>query len=611
MCGIVGYIGERQSAPVLLDGLKRLEYRGYDSAGIATIDGSMIQVVRCEGRLGRLEQKLSESFITGTIGIGHTRWATHGKPSEVNAHPHRTGCVVVVHNGILENYRMLKKQCESEGRKFTSQTDTEVFAHLIDMNIESGYDFFESVRRAILEVEGSYAIAVISSKFPDMIILAKNASPLVVGLGEGENYAASDIPAILPYTKRVIVLDEKEIAVVRRDYVEIRKVSGEEVKRKPKVIQWSVIQAEKGGYKHFMLKEIYEQPRAVEDTLRGRVDFSNGPVNLEGCGLERQKLMGCSRVVFIACGTSYHASVYGKYLVERVVGIPSVCEVASEFRNRDPVVGKEDLVVAISQSGETIDTLEALKIAKSKGAAILSVVNVVDSAIPRASDMVIYTHAGPEIGVASTKCFTAQLAAIVLLSCGLAMVKGGERQLLKAREIVKVAVKIPKMLNSILSDSGYLKEMARKYSFASNFLYIGRGFGFPVAMEGALKLKEISYIHAEAYAAGEMKHGPIALIDRMMPVVVIVPHDEQYCKVKGNLEEVKAREGVTIAVVTEGKFEEIRNLCDEIITLPDVPTELMPFCAVIPLQLFAYYVADFKGTDVDQPRNLAKTVTVE
>ncbi|MFH1438818.1 MAG: glutamine--fructose-6-phosphate transaminase (isomerizing) [Pseudomonadota bacterium] len=612
MCGIVGYVGSRNVPPILLDGLKRLEYRGYDSAGIAVVGKDGLDVLRCEGKLCRLEDALAQKPLTGTTGIGHTRWATHGRPSDENAHPHVTGRVAVVHNGILENYIELKQRCIEKGRTFSSETDTEVLAHLVDMNLAGGMDFLEAVRKALREVEGSYAVAVLSDLFPDRIILAKNASPLVLGLGDGENFAASDIPAILPYTKRMVFLDEQEIAVISSKDVTIQKLDGREVRREAKTIHWSLVQAEKSGYKHFMLKEIFEQPRAVEDTIRGRLTFQGDPVVYGALGVDEAMLRSCGRLLFLACGTSYHAAVYGRYLTEKLGAVLADAELASEFRNRSPVVREDDLVVAISQSGETIDTLQALKIAKEKGATILSIVNVLDSAIARASDMVIYTHAGPEIGVASTKCFTAQLTALVLLAAAVAAARDVEGK--KRGEIIRIIrglVKIPLQMNAVLGGAGRISDMSKKFIEKDHFLYLGRGLGFPIAMEGALKLKEISYIHAEAYAAGEMKHGPIALIDAAMPVVIIIPADEQYDKIKGNLQEVKARQGIVIALTTEGGVQELRDLCDEVIEVPECEPELLPLLTVLPLQLFAYYIADCKGTDVDQPRNLAKTVTVE
>jgi glucosamine--fructose-6-phosphate aminotransferase (isomerizing) len=612
MCGIVAYVGSRNASSILLDGLKRLEYRGYDSAGIAVVGDGKLRLLRCEGKLSRLEAALKETPLPGPAGIGHTRWATHGRPSDENAHPHSTGRVAVVHNGILENHLALKRRCIDQGRTFTSETDTEVLAHLVDMNLDSGMDFFEAVRKALLEVEGSYAVAVLSSDHPGEIILAKNASPLVIGLGEGETFAASDIPAILPYTKEMVFLDEREIAVIGAGRAGITTLDGKEVKRQPRTITWSIVQAEKSGYKHFMLKEIFEQPRAVEDTIRGRLTFQGGPVVYEALGVDEAMLRDLRRILFVACGTSYHAAVYGRYLTEKLAGVPAGAEIASEFRSRSPVVQEGDLVAAISQSGETIDTLQAVKIARARGAKILSIVNVLDSAIARASDMVVYTHAGPEIGVASTKCFTAQLAALVLLTAALATARGASGEKMKdVKRVIGGLVRIPLLMGSVLRGTARIERLARRFINVHNFLYLGRGLGFPIAMEGALKLKEISYIHAEAYAAGEMKHGPIALIDRTMPVVIIIPDDEQYDKIKGNLQEVRAREGIVIAVTTEGGAGEVRDMCDEVIEVPRCEPELLPLLTVLPLQLLAYTIADFKGTDVDQPRNLAKTVTVE
>jgi glucosamine--fructose-6-phosphate aminotransferase (isomerizing) len=609
MCGIVGYIGPRRADRILLEGLKRLEYRGYDSAGVAVVGQDGLEVVRRKGKLTALEDSLAEAGLTGQVGVGHTRWATHGRPSDENAHPHSTGRVAVVHNGILENYRELKARCEERGCTFSSETDTEVLAHLIDLELQSGKDIVDAVLASLAEVEGSYAIGVVAASTPDRIVVAKNASPLVLGLGEGENYAASDIPAILPYTKQMVFLEEGEVGVLTAGGVEIMTLEGERVDRSPKTIQWSVVQAEKAGYKHFMLKEIFEQPRAIEDTIRGRYDSGTGRILCEALGVEEQALRDAKRVILLACGTSYHAALYGQYMIERLVRIPAHAELASEFRNRTPVVGPDDLVVAISQSGETLDTLEAVKVAKEAGCRILSVANVLDSAIPRASDWVVYTHAGPEIGVASTKCYTAQLAALFLLGVAGAQVRGTAG--VDLASLVKALVRLPGKMKEVLRRSDTFQEMAHRYAQHQDFLYLGRGLSFPTALEGALKLKEISYIHAEGYAAGEMKHGPIALIDRDLPVVVLMPEDEQWDKIKGNLEEVRAREGQVIALTSEGWGDEVRQLCSEFITVPATQPELVPLLTVVPLQLIAYYIADLKGTDVDQPRNLAKTVTVE
>ncbi len=609
MCGIVGYIGPRRADRILLEGLKRLEYRGYDSAGVAVIGEGGLDVVRKKGKLSALEDSLLDAGLTGSVGVGHTRWATHGRPSDENAHPHSTGRVAVVHNGILENYRELKARCQERGCTFSSETDTEVLAHLIDLELQGGKDLLAAVLAALADVEGSYAIGVVSAGTPDRIVVAKNASPLVLGLGDGENYAASDIPAILPYTKQMVFLEEGEVGVLTAGGVEIMTLAGEKVDRSPKTIQWSVVQAEKAGYKHFMLKEIFEQPRAIEDTIRGRYDSGTGEILCDALGVEEAALADAKRVILLACGTSYHAALYGQYMIERLVRIPAHAELASEFRNRRPVVGPDDLVVAISQSGETLDTLEAVKVAKAAGCRILAVANVLDSAIPRASDWVIYTHAGPEIGVASTKCYTAQLAALFLLAAAGAQARRVEG--VDAAALVGALVHLPGKMKEVLKRSPEFQELAHRYAHHSDFLYLGRGLSFPTALEGALKLKEISYIHAEGYAAGEMKHGPIALIDRDMPVVVLMPEDEQWDKIKGNLEEVKAREGLVIALTSRGWGEEVRQLCSEFITVPATQPELVPLLTVVPLQLIAYYIADLKGTDVDQPRNLAKTVTVE
>ncbi len=608
MCGIVGYAGSKKADRILIEGLKRLEYRGYDSAGVAVLDGGL-SVVRCKGKLSALEARLGDAGLSGSVGVGHTRWATHGRPSDENAHPHTTGRVAVVHNGILENYRDLKHSCIERGRTFHSETDTEVLAHMIHLALEDGMDLLAAVRDALSRVVGSYAVGVVCKDEPDRIIFAKNASPLVLGLGDGENFAASDIPAILPYTKRMIFMDEGEVALLTSTGIRLMTLDGRPVDRAPKTIAWSVVQAEKAGYKHFMLKEIFEQPRAIEDTIRGRYDIESSKIRLDALGIPPDLVGGARRILLLACGTSFHAAVYGRYLIERLARIPAQAELASEFRNRDPVLSSDDLVVAISQSGETIDTLEAVKVAKARGARIVSVCNVLDSAIPRTSDAVIYTHAGPEIGVASTKCYTAQLVALFLLAMAAAQERGASVALRKdlLAELVQLPLKIKKVLDM---DAG-LQKIARRFHEHADFLYLGRGLGFPTAMEGALKLKEISYIHAEAYAAGEMKHGPIALIDRLMPVVVLMPEDEQYDKIKGNLEEVKAREGIVIAVTSEGWGNEVRSLCDEVITVPRTAPDLLPLLTVVPLQLIAYHIADLKGTDVDQPRNLAKTVTVE
>jgi glucosamine--fructose-6-phosphate aminotransferase (isomerizing) len=609
MCGIVGYVGPNPCVDLLVDGLRRLEYRGYDSAGLAVHDGKEIRVLRSVGKLGNLVTALRERPLQGSPGIGHTRWATHGRPSETNAHPHVAGGIAVVHNGIIENHLQLKRQLVEQGVKFASDTDTEIVAHLVEREVKRGSKLLEAVRRALSEVEGAYAVAVLSKDEPDRIVIAKNASPLVVGLGDGETYCASDIPAILPYTRKMVLLEEGEIALLTTAGVEITTLKGDRVERPAKVITWNAAQAEKSGYKHFMLKEIHEQPRAIEDTMRGRIDLEKWDVVESEIGVDAAAAAALKRVYFVACGTSFHASLYGRYLIESLAGLPSTCELASELVIREPVIGEGDLVVAVSQSGETIDTLAAVKVAKERGARVLALANVLDSAIPRASHGALYTHAGPEIGVASTKCFTAQLAAMLLLAVYLGR-RRGTLGVERAREVLQGIIEVPHRMREVLAQDDTLRDLARKYQNARSFLFLGRGVSFPIAIEGALKLKEISYIHAEGYAAGEMKHGPIALIDENMPVVVVMPRDRTYEKVLSNLQEVKAREGRILALATRGDTE-VGGIADHAFYLPKVDALLTPFVSSLPLQLLAYYVADFKGTDVDQPRNLAKTVTVE
>jgi glucosamine--fructose-6-phosphate aminotransferase (isomerizing) len=610
MCGIVGYVGGEPSAPVLMDGLRRLEYRGYDSAGLAVHDGGELKTLRVVGKLRNLEAALRERPLEGTLGVGHTRWATHGRPSEPNAHPHVVDGVAVVHNGIIENHLALHKRLEARGARFSSDTDTEIVAHLVSLHIKEGLGLEEAVRSGLRELQGAYAIAVISTKEPDRVVVAKSSSPLVLGLGEGESYCASDIPALLPYTREMIFLEDGEMAVLTRGGVEITTLDGTAVERSPEHIDWSPMMAEKAGYKHFMLKEIFEQPRAMEDTLRGRLDREGADINAHEVGLSDADVQGIRRVVLLACGTSHHAAMAGRYFIESLTRIPTVVELASEFRGRTPVVGKGDLVVAVSQSGETIDTLAAAREAKQQGAKVLAIVNVIGSAIARMSDATFYTHAGPEIGVASTKCFTTQLANLLMLAVYLGRrchhLDDG-----RAHELVEGLARLPQRMQEVLQGTRQLvANLARRYHEAHDVLYLGRGTSFPIALEGALKLKEISYVHAEGYAAGEMKHGPIALIDSHLPVLVIMPKDASYERTLGNLQEAKAREARVIAVATEGD-EQARDLSHDLIEIPEGPHELYPFLTVLPLQLYAYYVADFKGTDVDQPRNLAKTVTVE
>ncbi len=631
MCGIVAYVGAKDCAPILVEGLRRLEYRGYDSAGLAVHTGRGVEIVRAVGKLSNLDAALRKQPLVGTTGISHTRWATHGRPSEANAHPHVAGKVAVVHNGIIENHLALRRELEAKGAKFSSDTDTEIVAHLIDEAQRGGKtQLVEAVRAALARVHGAYAIAVVSSDAPDEIVVAKDQSPLVLGIGEGEMLAASDIPALLAHTRDVIFLQDGEMALLKRSGAEITKLDGTKVERPVKRIDWSATQAEKGGYKHFMLKEIHEQPRAIEDTLRGRIDQTEGDIVDGEIGITPEIAKRITRVYFVACGTSAHAAMAGRYWVEQLARIPSTVEIGSEVRYREPVFTNTDLVVAVSQSGETADTLAAVKAAKASGAHILAVANVLDSAIPRMSDGALYTHAGPEIGVASTKCFTAQLAALLMLAVCL----GRRRGTLSAdgsRRILDALQHAPHQMREVLAKADEIKAIAKKHLKARDMLFLGRGTGYPIALEGALKLKEISYIHAEGYAAGEMKHGPIALIDEEMPVVVVCPRDAHYEKTFSNMQEVKAREGQLIAVATEGDLDVAQLLLDgqppqsarssrggssfppaiDLIEIPKAEPEILPLLTVIPLQLLAYYMADLKGTDVDQPRNLAKTVTVE
>ena len=607
MCGIIGYIGSRQATPLLVGGLRKLEYRGYDSAGVSVWNDGVSRVVRCRGKLGNLEEKLKAEPAPGSIGIGHTRWATHGRPSDENSHPHKVGPISVIHNGIIENHLALRQELIASGSHFSSETDTEIFAHLVERQLVTGAENLTvAVRRALQKVRGSYAFVVMSDKEPGTLVAAKNSSPLVVGLGEGENFVASDVTAILSETRKVIFIDEGEIVTVTRDGVVITDFEGKQKVREPKIITWSAVQAEKGGFKHFMLKEIHEQPRAVADTLVGRVDLEGDDVHLDGIDLDASSI---KRIVFIACGTSYHASLVGEFLVESMARIPVEVDLASEFRYRDPIVGPGDLVVAVSQSGETLDTMEAIREAKKKGAKVLAISNVVESSIPRLSDHAFYTHAGPEIGVASTKAFTTQLIGMTLLAIYLGR-RTGALSKERAHVLLNELLQLPNKMRDVVSMGAHLQVLARRYGQAHGFLFLGRGAQYPIALEGALKLKEISYIHAEGYAAGEMKHGPIALIDEHLPVVVLVPQGPSYDKTVSNLAEVRARQGKVLAIATRGDGE-IGGHADDVVLVPETALELQPILTVLPLQLLSYYVADLKGTDVDQPRNLAKSVTVE
>lgn len=609
MCGIVGYVGRRKTAEILMDGLKRLEYRGYDSAGIAVFHQGRIEIRRNEGKLKKLEEQTRGEDFDGRIGVGHTRWATHGRPSDENAHPHKAGRVAVVHNGIIENYLPLREFLKKKGRLFTSETDTEVISHLIDRFIEEGASFPEAVNMALDKIRGSYALGILFEGDQKHLIAARKESPLVIGLGEGESFIASDVPPILPYTRDFIFMEDGEVAHLSSEGVRVFDARGNELSKEPKRIHWNPIMAEKGGFKHFMLKEIFEQPRAVIDTIRGRLAEEKGDVFLEGVQLDTPLLKKIRRVCLIACGTSYHAALVGKFLIEGLCRIPVEADIGSEFRYRNPILGEDTLLIAISQSGETADTLAALREGKRLGAMTLAICNVVESSLARDSDHVIYTHAGPEIGVASTKTFVTQLVILFLL----ALRMGRELGCLshqEGRALIEELVKIPRLMEEILKSSKQVLEIARKYLSARDFLYLGRGINYPIALEGALKLKEISYIHAEGYPAGEMKHGPIALIDREMPVVVLATRNVVYEKVVSNIEEVRAREGRVIALVFQSD-RQILQKSDDVLFIPETHPLLTPILLTLPLQLLAYHMADLKGTDVDQPRNLAKSVTVE
>jgi len=609
MCGIVGYIGSRKTADVLMDGLKRLEYRGYDSAGIAVFHQGRIEIRRHEGKLKKLEDQIQGEGFDGKIGIGHTRWATHGRPSDENAHPHKAGRVAVVHNGIIENYLSLKEFLKGKGRHFTSETDTEVISHLIDEFIEAGSSFQDAVRMTLDKIRGSYALGILFEGDEKRLIAARKESPLVIGLGEGEYFIASDIPPLLPYTRDFIFMEDGEVALLSSEGVRVFDAKGGLVSKEKKRINWNPLMAEKGGYKHFMLKEIFEQPRAVIDSIRGYLSEEMGDAIFEGIHLDSASLKEIRRICLIACGTSFHAALVGKFLIEGFCRIPVEADIGSEFRYRNPILGKDTLLMAISQSGETADTLAALREGKRRGAVTLAICNVVESSLAREADHVIYTHAGPEIGVASTKTFITQLVVLFLLALRIGR-ELGHLSLDEGKALIEALIKIPHQMEEMLKASKEVLEIAKKYLYARDFLYIGRGINYPIALEGALKLKEISYVHAEGYPAGEMKHGPIALIDREMPVVVLATRNEVYNKVVSNVEEVKAREGRVIALASRSD-QEIVKRADDVIFIPETHPSLAPILLTIPLQLLAYYMADLKGTDVDQPRNLAKSVTVE
>src|ERR671919_2308794 len=612
MCGIVGYVGEKSAVGIIVDGLKRLEYRGYDSAGIAVLDAGALHVRRAVGRIKALESALRDRPIHGTVGIGHTRWATHGRPSEDNAHPHTdcTGSLVVVHNGILENYLDIKQRLQAEGHVFKSETDTEVLAHLVEHHLTSTGRLDRAVKLALREVKGSYAVGVVATCAPDRLVAAKHgAGSVVIGLGQGETFIASDIPAILSHTRDVVILEDDEVAVVTADRAEVSTLDGRAVRRDPVRIQWDPIMAEKGGYRHFMLKEIYEQPRAIADTFQGRLALDTGDVVLADVNLDRATVEAIQRVVLVACGTSWHAALLGRSIIERLAGIPAEVDLASEFRYRDAIVGPQTLVVAISQSGETADTIGAVKAARLKGCPVLAITNVVGSALARESTGMVQMHAGPEIGVASTKAFSTMIVAGYLLALWL----GRQRGALTPEETKKRLhdlVEIPHLIEQTLELDGAIADLARQLSGARDFLYLGRGLQFPIALEGALKLKEISYIHAEGYAGGEMKHGPIALIADQLPVVALAPRDSSYDRMLGNMEEVRARDGMLIAI-THPNDRAASAKAGHVIEVPPAAELLAPLVTVVPLQLLAYHIALRRGCDVDQPRNLAKSVTVE
>jgi len=609
MCGIIGYIGPRETKEVLLEGLRRLEYRGYDSAGVALFHEGKVVIRRALGKLRELERKTAGESFSGHMGIGHTRWATHGKPSEVNAHPHKAGGVVVVHNGIIENYLTLKEALAHAGHTFKSETDTEILSHLIQSHLFQGATFEEAVRQALLSVQGSYAIAVLYEGAKDKLIAARKESPLILGLGAKESFVASDIPAILPFTRKMIFLEDGEMAVIQAGTFQLRTLWGEERRREPKEIPWDPVTAEKGGFKHFMLKEIHEQPRAIADTIRGRVSLEEGKVLLGDAVLGEKALKEIRRVCIIACGTSYHAALVGRFMIEELARIPTEVDLGSEFRYRDAIVGPQDLLVGISQSGETADTLAAFREGRQKGAPTLAICNVVDSSLARESAGIFYTHAGPEIGVASTKAFTTQLVGLFLLALYLARTREmiGQKDV---KALLEDLLKVPHQVQEVLELNAQIEALARRYLYARDFLYLGRGINYPIALEGALKLKEISYIHAEGYPAGEMKHGPIALIDEEMPVVVLAPKGKTYEKILSNVEEVRARDGKIIALANAGN-KEMAAKAQDVLFIPETHHLLTPVILTVPLQLLAYNIAVLKGTDVDQPRNLAKSVTVE
>jgi glucosamine--fructose-6-phosphate aminotransferase (isomerizing) len=609
MCGIVGYIGKKEAAEVILDGLTRLEYRGYDSAGIAVFNENSLHIRRAEGKLARLKELVQKEPTPGNIGIGHTRWATHGRPSEQNAHPHRAGRIVVVHNGIIENYLELRHELTAQGRRFHSDTDTEIIAHLIDLQVAKGLSCLNALKTTLKKMKGSYALVVLDEKDPDHLYVARHQSPLVIGIGDGENFVASDVPALLPYTRRVIFLEDGDCAVLAKDRIEIFDPKGKKVERPVKEIQWSLSQAEKGGYKHFMQKEIFEVPQAFIDTLRGRVSKTTGDFFLNGAEKLFKKNLSFSKIFIVACGTSYHAALLGKFYLEELTSLPVIVDVASELRYRKPIYDSKTLLIAISQSGETADTLVAVKNARAHGAKVYSICNAIESSIPRESDAVFYTHAGPEIGVAATKTFVTQIEALLLTALYLGRLSGTLSKTESLRWIEELIL-LPQKMEQILKNQDRLREIALRYERASHFLFIGRGYQYPIALEGALKLKEISYVHSEGYPAGELKHGPIAMIDQGTPVVALSPKDASYEKVLSNIQEVLSRDASLLAIATEND-KVVEEKADEVIFIPETLPALYPLLTALPMQMLAYEIASYKGHDVDQPRNLAKSVTVE
>jgi glucosamine--fructose-6-phosphate aminotransferase (isomerizing) len=608
MCGIIGYVGKQKATPILIEGLKRLEYRGYDSAGIAILENKGLIHEKCAGKINNLENLIKDRQFAGSVGIAHTRWATHGEPTDLNAHPHLDckGKIAVVHNGIIENYRSLREILIRKGHQLTSDTDTEILAHLIEEYYEG--NLFDAVQAALSQVEGTYGIAVLCNDNPDQIVAARHGSPLVIGTGKGENFVASDVAAILRHTNRVVYLEDKEVALVNPDEFSISTVDRTEVTPHVQEISWTLDQIEKGGFPHFMLKEIFEQPTTLRNAIRGRLNYEEGTARLNGLNLQYEELHLIDRVIITACGTAWHAALVGEYMIEDAASVPVEVEYASEFRYRSPIINEGTTVLVISQSGETTDTQAALREAKRKGATVLGICNVVGSTIARETDGGVYIHAGPEIGVASTKAFTSQMTVLALVSLLLGRMR--TMSLERGRKIIDGLLRLPDQMEKILKNDFYVKDIAEQYYQKNNFLYLARGFNFPIALEGALKLKEISYIHAEGYPAAEMKHGPIALIDENMPVVVIALKDKVHDKVLSNIAEIKARKGKVIAVATEGD-DQIADKVDHVIYIPETLEMLTPILSTIPLQLLAYHMAVRRGCNVDQPRNLAKSVTVE